>query len=787
MGAVAVGLVVSVVGAIASNLLGALFAPISKQEGPRLDDLTVPKSEYGKSIPKIYGISKATGNLMWGRPIKERTVRLSSGTFKASVEQTKYYYYGTAAWLLSEGNVTLKKVWANGKLLWNSDASTGQTAAGGRNWSRYFTFYGGEQETPDSIIESYEGVGRVPVFKGKAYILFDNLPLEIFGNRLPEIVCELQSTINPPLKDVVIDICKRAGIAEEDTDVSQLSGNINGLICPNNGETYRDLLEELGQIYFFYAYQEGSKIRFRHYQRPGTITSIPVEDLATRDDGAERPDNYLQKKRFGSELPSNISLTFQNRFANLEQDVQNAFRSTNLSSLQRIHQNDTNVTTKCSLSRTEAFIFAHRILHQIWATRVTYENILLPPKWINAISVGEVVSLPTGNDPYNLIPIQITDLEIGANLMISCKAQLYDGNIPAQSIDVNIDETTNTEDSVFSSNWNGGGVVQFLDIQGIKTPNVVAYLGVYSKTPEYTTAEILTGDDEVNLASLTSVNDQITHGECLSILGSSRTDVLDKNNTLLVYLNKTISSLSGFDFLNLNTILLVGSELICFQNAVLTGENTYLLSHFIRGLFNTEKYTNTHAAAEKVYLIDSNFTTVSDLLANQLKYYAALSAYDDIDFVAKIPFIWTAKSAECYSIVHLKSYNYPEQLVFKWTRRTRGYTNWNMNADAPLHEAFERYFVEYSVTSLNFVRSFYSLESSCIYTLENAFSDGLLNINDVALLDDDNVTVFDDNNETIISSNHSFSLAFNCAVAQVSDSRGYSDTTSTLVTWKGDY
>lgn len=780
-------LAITGVAGFVGNLLGSLFAPISKQEGPRLDDLTLPKSEYGKSIPKIYGMAKTTGNLVWGRPLKEKTTRISSGTFKASVEQTRYYYYGTAAWLLCEGNVVLKKVWANGKLLWNSDASNGQTAAGSENWSKYFTFYGGDQVTPDSVIESYEGVGRVPTFKGKAYIRFDELPLEIFGNRLPEISCEVQSGINPTLKEVIVNVCMRAGIAEDDIDVSQISGNINGFAAANNGETYRDILEELGQIYFFYAYQEGSNIKFRHYQRPGTITAIPVEDLASREEGTERPDNYIQKKRFGSELPSNVSLTFQNKLANFEQDVQNAFRSTNLVSLQRIHQNDENVNTKCSLSRTEAFISAHRILHQIWATRVTYENIFLPPKWINALSVGEVVSLPTGNNPYNLIPIQITDLEIGANLMLSCKGQLYDGNIPAQSIEIHVDEATNSADSVFSSNWNGGGVVQLLDIQGIKTTDYAAYLGVYSDTPEYTTAEILIGDDEVNLASLSSVNDQITHGKCLSVLGDSRTDILDKTNTLIVQLNKTIGSLSEVDFYNLNTILLVGNELISFQNAVLTGENTYLLSYFIRGLFNTEKYTSGHGANETVYLINSNFATVTSLINNQLKYYAALSAYDDIDFVEKSPFIWTAKSAECYTISHLKTYNYQDHLLFTWKRRTRGYTNWNISADAPLNEAFEKYFVQYSVASLSFIRSFYTSESYFSYSIDNAVSDGLLDTNDTFLLDDNNISILDENEEPIITANHSFTLVFDCAVAQVSDFRGYSDTTSSTVVWKGNY
>src|SRR5690606_10671722 len=50
---------------------------------------------------------------------------------------------------------------------------------------------GGEDQLPDPLIEAKEGAGEAPAYRGLCYLVFERLPLEQFGNRLPQISAEV--------------------------------------------------------------------------------------------------------------------------------------------------------------------------------------------------------------------------------------------------------------------------------------------------------------------------------------------------------------------------------------------------------------------------------------------------------------------------------------------------------------------------------------------------------------------------------------------------------------------
>lgn len=65
MATIAISLGVGLVTSFASSL----FTPV--QEGPRLDDLKFPKSEWGQQIPRFYGRMRLGGNIIWATDIFE--------------------------------------------------------------------------------------------------------------------------------------------------------------------------------------------------------------------------------------------------------------------------------------------------------------------------------------------------------------------------------------------------------------------------------------------------------------------------------------------------------------------------------------------------------------------------------------------------------------------------------------------------------------------------------------------------------------------------------------------
>ncbi len=59
-------------------------------------------------------------------------------------------------------------------------------------------YLGDEAQAPDPLIESLMGAGNAPAYRGVAYIVFEDLPLEKFGNRIPQLSFEIFKPIDDP-------------------------------------------------------------------------------------------------------------------------------------------------------------------------------------------------------------------------------------------------------------------------------------------------------------------------------------------------------------------------------------------------------------------------------------------------------------------------------------------------------------------------------------------------------------------------------------------------------------
>jgi hypothetical protein len=157
--------------------------------GPRLSDLTVQTSTYGKMIPVLYGTSRIAGNIIWSQPIREvantQTVRNGGGkgSRKITHSYTSFSYFATLAIAICEGKIdSVQRVWADAKLL---DPSHGN----------YRIYYGTEDQLPDPLIEAIQGKGRAPAYRGLAYIVIEDLPLAEFGNRIPNFTFEVKKAL----------------------------------------------------------------------------------------------------------------------------------------------------------------------------------------------------------------------------------------------------------------------------------------------------------------------------------------------------------------------------------------------------------------------------------------------------------------------------------------------------------------------------------------------------------------------------------------------------------------
>lgn len=166
-------------GGLAGSVLGrsidrALAPDIN---GPRLSTLRVMESREGAGIARIYGRGRTGGQLIWASRFREQRWQGEAG--KGGPTVNHYSYSASFAVAIAEGPISrIGTVWANGEIL-PLDTYT---------WRLY---KGDEDQLPDPLIEAVEGEGAVPAYRGIAYIVFEDLPLDAFGNRLPQLSFEV--------------------------------------------------------------------------------------------------------------------------------------------------------------------------------------------------------------------------------------------------------------------------------------------------------------------------------------------------------------------------------------------------------------------------------------------------------------------------------------------------------------------------------------------------------------------------------------------------------------------
>ncbi len=232
------------IGAMAGSYIdNALFSSSGKSrvlEGPRLTDLVVTSSTEGVAIPRLYGRARIGGQVIWAKDIREEVVTQKSsggsgkglgGSSQPANASIEYRYYATFAVALCEGEITgLGRVWADGAEL---DLAS----------YTHRLYHGSEEQMPDAAISAHEGASRAIAYRGLAYVVFDDMPLKAFGNRIPQLAFEVHRSID--------DFCNRVpGV----------------VITPGSGE-------------FVYATETVSKII-----QPGVSTA---ENLHTRQGGCD--------------------------------------------------------------------------------------------------------------------------------------------------------------------------------------------------------------------------------------------------------------------------------------------------------------------------------------------------------------------------------------------------------------------------------------------------------------------------------------------------------------------
>lgn len=149
---------------------------------------SIPSLTYGEGrpIPLIYGSARMRGHIIWAERVRFNSLHSTntkyfsfSGLERSITDNTTYEYFLTFAVAISQGEISaVNRVWDNDKLI-------------NLSHYKYRIYLGSEAQTPDPVIVAREGVKNTPAFRGLAYIIFEDLPLADFGNRIPNLSFEV--------------------------------------------------------------------------------------------------------------------------------------------------------------------------------------------------------------------------------------------------------------------------------------------------------------------------------------------------------------------------------------------------------------------------------------------------------------------------------------------------------------------------------------------------------------------------------------------------------------------
>lgn len=234
MGQLAMGIAGGIIGSlfgmpqlgflVGSMLGGVLFGSSSGQSGPKLTDLHVTSSTYGKPIVWGWGTARIGGNVIQAGLLKQHKHSQGKGGGMGGGGATSYTYSSTHAVALCSTEFTgpiqnVLKIWADTKLVYDCTGQSGVTrnipgsGGGGKGGGghdvfsavlnggitnafnkigRFRVYTGTQDQLPDPALEALlpDPTDQVP-YRGLAYVVMDDIDLTNYGSRVPNWTFEV--------------------------------------------------------------------------------------------------------------------------------------------------------------------------------------------------------------------------------------------------------------------------------------------------------------------------------------------------------------------------------------------------------------------------------------------------------------------------------------------------------------------------------------------------------------------------------------------------------------------
>lgn len=204
------------IGALIGRQVDTAIIGGRRVEGPRLKDLTVQTSSYGSALPLHFGKMRAAGSVIWATELVEHKDTASSGKGRPSI--TSYTYSSSFAVAISSRPIAgIGRIWADGNLL---RGASGDLKVEGT--LRIHLGHG--DQNADPLMVQAEGITHCPAYRGLAYVVFEDLALADYGNRIPSLTFEiLGDATDTSIGAIAREILPEAAVSNLETSLGGFS------------------------------------------------------------------------------------------------------------------------------------------------------------------------------------------------------------------------------------------------------------------------------------------------------------------------------------------------------------------------------------------------------------------------------------------------------------------------------------------------------------------------------------------------------------------------------------
>ncbi|RXZ64876.1 phage tail protein [Pelagerythrobacter rhizovicinus] len=645
-------------GALVGRSVDGVLAGGGQREGPRLRDLAITTSSYGQPLPRHHGRMRVSGSVIWATDLVEN--RETSGGGKGKPKTTTYSYSSSFAVALASRPIEgVGRIWADGNLL---RGAAGDLKSGGT--LRIYRGHGDQR--PDPLIAAAEG-SACPAFRNCAYVVFEDLELADFGNRIPALSFEVLADVDDfDLRDLIEPLIP---VATTRVPLGDLDG------FSYEGGDLRAGLETIGALFPLACDCGGDGLTIAPEAAPDhPVITLPPPVVAWQEEDFGRQDGAL-RERDGTPPAGPDAL----RYYDVARDFQPGLQRSEGSA---VH----------AASRTLEFPGA---LHPD-AARALVGAAGRRAHWLRERLAWRVAELDPAVAPGSLVRVSDVDglwrvaswewrengieLDLVRHAFGAVHAPPGEAGTPGLPVDT---APSPTLLRAFELPWDGTG-----------DPATPAVFAVASAAGAHWRGAALYIDRQGALEPLgTTGRTRSIMGALAAPLPPSPALVLERQAVLtldLVAEDLTLASADAEAIAAGANRLLVGSEIVQFMRAMREGDRRWRLEGLVRGRGGTEAAAQAgHGSGTLVTLLDASLVPLVLDRPNGAT-IAAIGAAEDEPVAAQIESAGVTRRP--LAPVHPRATVLPSgALSLRWIRRARGGWTWPAEIELPLVEEAELY------------------------------------------------------------------------------------------------